>query len=604
MPLDNKAIETLSVNAVKNSIVTSEFLDQFIADNDKEPSWDGFVYIYGDKSKKKNNLKGRMPVQVKGTECDDHSKETISFSMTTVDLRNYLYDGGCVLFVVYIGNCGVTNKIYYSELTPVKLRQLLVEAKGQDNKTVSLKEFPSDNNKKATIFLNCLQNCQKQASFKEGKLLTLDELQKQGVLENIVIPFEGVGINDPQTALINNEVYIYAKVKGSSIPQPIDMVPEGIHTNQVFTAKITIEGKLFYSNYNVVKNVSGTTVCLGSSFKISFYGQKKPCKITYKNSDKIRVLAKDLDFMLSYLKNGYFKLNSVRFPFDYEGMDSTNFDVEKEQKHLKYAKDIVRVLDMLGCSDDIDVNDMMDEDWRNLNRLITAFIEKKPVKGLKEDLPSVSCIKVGKLRFVVYLKKCKNAEAGTYEILDFFKVDLSVAFDNGEGKMLPISQFCILHKDDFLTLSNMNFDVLLPSFQKPEHHYETFNKANWFLLELLSAYDKADGIRKEKLLKVCDEFSKWISEASDEELDYQIKMLNRLQTIRRGRDFNIDEIGTLYQMVESTDTREDCIVGAYLLLGQQQAAEIHFSRLTEEEQKNFKEYPIYRFWETEENNNG
>lgn len=87
MSLDNKAIETLSINAVKNSIVTSEFLDQFIVENDKEPSWDGFVNIYGDKSKKKSNLKGRMPVQVKGTECDDHSKENISYSMLTVDLR-------------------------------------------------------------------------------------------------------------------------------------------------------------------------------------------------------------------------------------------------------------------------------------------------------------------------------------------------------------------------------------------------------------------------------------------------------------------------------------------------------------------------------------
>ena len=46
MPLDNNSIETLSVNAVKNSIVMSELLAQFIADNDKEPSWDGFVYIY------------------------------------------------------------------------------------------------------------------------------------------------------------------------------------------------------------------------------------------------------------------------------------------------------------------------------------------------------------------------------------------------------------------------------------------------------------------------------------------------------------------------------------------------------------------------------
>lgn len=50
MALDKKTIETISVNAVRDSVVTSEFLDQFIADNDKEPSWDGAVYIYGDLS--------------------------------------------------------------------------------------------------------------------------------------------------------------------------------------------------------------------------------------------------------------------------------------------------------------------------------------------------------------------------------------------------------------------------------------------------------------------------------------------------------------------------------------------------------------------------
>ena len=37
MMLDSKTIETLSVNAVKDSIVMSEFLEQFIAENDKEP---------------------------------------------------------------------------------------------------------------------------------------------------------------------------------------------------------------------------------------------------------------------------------------------------------------------------------------------------------------------------------------------------------------------------------------------------------------------------------------------------------------------------------------------------------------------------------------
>ena len=35
MSLNNKTIETLSVNAVKNSIITSELLEPFISDNDK-----------------------------------------------------------------------------------------------------------------------------------------------------------------------------------------------------------------------------------------------------------------------------------------------------------------------------------------------------------------------------------------------------------------------------------------------------------------------------------------------------------------------------------------------------------------------------------------
>lgn len=41
---------------MKNSIVTSDFLDQFINDNDKEPFWDGAIYIYDNKSKKKVNF--------------------------------------------------------------------------------------------------------------------------------------------------------------------------------------------------------------------------------------------------------------------------------------------------------------------------------------------------------------------------------------------------------------------------------------------------------------------------------------------------------------------------------------------------------------------
>ena len=145
-------------------------------------------------------------------------------------------------------------------------------------------------------------------------------------------------------------------------------------------------------------------------------------------------------------------------------------------------------------------------------------------------------------------------------------------------------------------MTNIDFDALLPSFKKTEHHYDKFNRANWFLLDLISAYDEAKGNRKEELLRVCNDFSEWMLTTSDDELDYQVKTLNRFQVIKRMRDFTEEEISALYEFVEGKNTREDSLIGAYLLLGQQQAADIHFKKLSIEEQDIFKKYPIFHFY--------
>lgn len=595
MSLNNKAIETLSVSAVKNSIITSKLLEPFISDNDKEPSWDGNVYIYKDKSKKKKDLEGRMPVQVKGKESNNLSKHEISYSMPIVDLRNYLNDGGCILFVVYIGNKGESTKIYYNALTPIKLKKLLKVEKKQKRKTIHLEEFPNNSNKKATIFLNCLQNCKKQVSFNEKELLNLKDLQKSGVLEEIVIPFSGVGCKDALTALINNENYIYAKIKNSSLLHPIDIIPKNLQTSEIIDTEITINDEIFYKQCNIIKNSEKTILSFGGSFKITLNENGEPYKFNYSHSDKIRILAKDLDFVLRCIDIGYFKVNGIKFPFNFD-KEYNNFEKEKQKENLAFAKNVVEVLDMLNCSEDISIKDMEKEDWDNLKYLMIAFFEKKPVTGLKEDLPKIGEIKVGKLRFIVYLKQCQ--EKGTYEIFDYFNVDLSVPFKNYEQseEIIDISQYIFLNENDFLTLSNIDFNKLLPSFKNSESNEGAFSGGNYFLLELLKAHDKAKGNRKEKLLETCKNFSTWILEASEDEIDYQIKILNSLQTIKRFRVFSKEEIEKLYSIVENKDSDESCIVGAYLLLEQQQAAEMHFARLDEEEQKNFKEYPIYTFW--------
>lgn len=592
-------IETFAINAVKDSILMSDYLTPFINDNDKEPTWDGAVYIYKDKNCTKNKLKGRLPVQVKGKECNDLSKEEISYSMSVVDLNNYLDDGGAILFVVYIGNGGLCKKIYYIELPPIKLRVELSTAKGQKTKTLKLKEFPTDSSKKASIFLNCYENCRRQASFSSVSLLTLDELQEQDVLEGITVPISTIGTEDPKLALLSSEVYVYANIKGSPIPQPLEMVPINMHTKETEPANISIGDKQFYSSLSRIKNVKQTKCIFGESFSITFTGSDMPCKINYKNSNNIRVIAKDLDFIITYIEEGYFSLNGHQMKFDYDNANLSNFDIEKQKKNLQSAKDIVRLLDMLGCEKDININGLSKSDWIYLDRLIRGLIYKEPIILNPENYSPVQVFNIGKLRFAICLTPDKK-ESNAFYLSDFFKTEMSACIELESGKTVSISQYFILKKNDLNSLDNIRFDVLLPSFQKAQRNCESINRANWFFLELLSAYNES---KNQNLLETAKEFSAWLCDFSEEELPYAVKELNRLQVIKRMRDFNIEEVREVYSIIEDTTSTDLIRAGAYLLLDQQTLAEIHFERLDDALKEEFKKYPIYHFWKAEETNN-
>lgn len=592
-------IETFAVNAVKDSILMSDYLTPFINENDKEPSWDGAVYIYKDRNCTKDNLKGRMPVQVKGKESDDLSKNEISYTMTVIDLKNYLDDGGAILFVVYIGNGGLSKKIYYIELPPIKLRIELGSVNGQKTKTLKLKEFPVDNNKKASIFLNCYENCRRQSSFSSATLLTLDELQEQGVLEGITVPISTIGMENPKLALLSSEVYIYAKIKGSSIPQPLEIIPKDIHTREIEVADISIGDKQFYSSLCRIRTAEQSKYIFGESFSIIFHENGASCKIKYKNSDNIRVLAKDLDFMITCIEEGYFSLNGTKMKFDYNNEGLEKFDMDQQKNNLKNAKDIVRLLDILGCDKDINIGKLSKGDWINLDRLIYGLIYKKPIKVKLENLAPVQLFNVGELKFAICLTPDKNV-ADTFYLSDFFKTEMPACIELESGETVFISQYFILKKKELNCLDNIRYEVLLPSFQKLQRHHETINRANYFFLELLLAYDES---KNRRLLEAAKEFADWLCESNEEELPYSVKELNRLQVIKRIRDFNIEEVKDAYSIIEDPTSTDIIRAGAYLLLDQQSLAAIHFDRLDETLKNEFKTYPIYYFWKAEEKEN-
>lgn len=199
------------------------------------------------------------------------------------------------------------------------------------------------------------------------------------------------------------------------------------------------------------------------------------------------------------------------------------------------------------------------------------------------------------LKFVVVLRKHEEKD-GVYSLFDFFKYECMVAYEDEKGDKHQTSQYSILSIDNLLEANNLRVDVLLPSFKRIKNRVN-FDKENWFMLRLLSAYDKSKGKRKD-LLDVAYDFAVWIKEDS-EDIDDIIKELNYLQVIKRQRQLNDVEIQKLWHMAVDDNLSFVNKLAVYLLLDQHIPAEKCYAKLSLEEQEYFKELPIYNFLKKE-----
>ena len=594
--MDSKAIEMLAVNAVEKSMALCDYLSPFISDNDKEPSWDGSIFIYNNLIKKKSEIKGRVPVQVKGKLESNFNRTEITYSVEVAHLNNYLNEGGTIFFVVYINQKTNEEKIYYSTLSPVKLKRYLSGIKNQKRKSIGLKEFPCENLKKSDILLNFYENCVRQKSFAKTTPLLIEDLQKGDSFTKWTIPFSGFGeIKDPIKTLFENEVYLYAEIKGSNILHPVDIIPFSIEVSVVVEKDIIVDGIKFYDKFTRTRTTGRQTITIGNSFSIQINEKDNSSKIQYSHSSMLRQRVKDLDFNLRVIKAKEFYIGGKKIPILIPDKELENFDLIAQEENLKYYKKMVKVLDVLNVSEDLNLEEMKDNDIRVFEYLIKAFVDKKPVSNLNKGLPDIFIVKIANIDLLLNFIK-SDIDDCTYIISDFFHSELVFNYKYNDSIHLRTSCFSALTQENYEKTSNIVYTEILPSFQKLLNlNDRIFEPANINLLKMLLAYDQRDN-KNEKLFNAAKDLAEWIMNKDKNILPYELKLLNYLQVICRERDLNKVEIEQLIGITEGHSLQEDFKVGAYLLLGNQMAAEIHFEKMDKEHKKIIKESPIYYFW--------
>lgn len=601
MRMDAKMIEEEAIGYIYKQINLTDYLSPYIAKNEKEPTWDGFIYVYKSNRKTTDNLNGRLPVQVKGHYSLDLSNNEISFSMDIAHLKNYKDNGGAILFVVYLNkNVDRTDfnyRAYYAELTPIMLMNILAGCKQhQKSVNIHLKTLPRDPDKFSNIVLNCLENCRKQESFSNADLPTIKELSERGVLEGIQIFVSGYG---PQSncihALVNSDTYFYAQIRDCAVPQPLPGVMIKKTVTYPVERDISVAGIVYYQSYHVQVTEESSKILVGDSFEIVMPNDTTTTKLNIKPSSMLRKLAKDMPFIIAMIENLNIAFGNQTLDLSELKLNFLSFDLEEAKKNAENSARLVHMLDKQGCFDDIDINTLSGDDWANLDRLAIATLDRCPIPHLMPGLPLLAQITIGTLRFILMFQPTEE-NGDTYYIKNVLGIDRQIYVgkkDDNEKLPAPIS--IIYKKEDYKTASNILYDRLLPQFKEFEMTPYIYDMANEVMLRVLWAHDEVSGTRKNILYKTALAFAEWLETAPADVWDRRISTLNRLQIIKRRRLFTEEEEHRLYSIIAESADRRDIMVGAYLLLDQQGQADFYLQMMNKEERETLLQYPIGYF---------
>ena len=587
--MNTKDIEEAATSAVREAILKTGYLEQYISDNNTTPIWDGSVFIYNNKQRKKESIRGKVDVQIKGKHVEDLSAKHIKYPIEKVDLEGFQKGGGVIFFVVYI-NSSFDKKIYYVELTPLAILSHLKSMREAKSKSIDFEELPQNSNRVASIFATFRENCEKQRSFTEENIISFEEVVANKGITKITSSFIKYGNeSDPETMLLTGELCLYAIKEGSNLQIPINLPKGKLFISSKKNVQVAINGNVYYDDIKEVKAKDQSFVQIGKSFRL-YLSDVSPSafKVLLTSCDNLDDLIRDMHFLIDIIHHRMFEINgetiSLTIKADQEFKDS----LCKLEEDLDAAKKIKALFDKLNIHKKFNALTATKQDNEFLYDLYSGLFERKLIKHWEKGLPNIVSLTIQNINILFAVKKVDDEDG--YMIYDLFDSPIYVGYGEKFNEFLsPI--YSALDSNQIATADNLVCSCVCDKYKEVSKlNPLLYRQAIEDMLRFVEAYDIS---KKEGLLLAARQLNEWIG-TFENECETAIWKLNQLQIIKRTRALNKEEKFLLHDIIEENND-EEIKVGAYLLLEDTIAVQYHFEKLSEERQEAFKKYPIYYF---------
>ena len=572
-------IEKSAILALKRIICLHGKMNELLNENDKEPSWDGDIFVYSNEDLKVENIIYKIPTQVKGKNDESLLNRTrITYPVKYKHLRNYFNNGGVCYFVIVISDDGERTTIFYNALTPIKLQSLLkgTEKKGSDQtKSVSLNRLNNnDKNELCRVLMQFGHDSGEQGA-KElvRKAISLEDMEKIDSIRATTFVSDKENIFKEVT---NGEICWYGHLADADIWLPFDydtqMQMEVINCVKI-EKSFRIDEEVYYDSFEIRKNGDVTfSLKLSENLIINFQKRNFDFKL---KSDLTQVM-RDIHFLeaMRYGKTFYVGEHKVCEYINLQLSDGL-------QQMIKELKQLQLALIKFDIELNKDFRDFTDEDWKAVDELLHIYQGK--IKPKNENAWHMWWWQGKVVPFFLIVDP--NGELCIENGACFKHIKISVGSEAKDERYI-VPPFIMFKRDIWEKLYDVDEGILLEELDKGEFNKETSANFTQLFLEILSAYDVT---KNEKYYDVAKTISDRLL-VIDSEADY-VK-LNRLQLLKRKRNLTENELQELEKIETNTeDVKVAC--AANILLENRRRAKTKLDEMSDEDKNLFMTFPIY-----------
>ena len=592
---DRKAIEEKALLCFKEYIVDSEVISQFIDENDKEPCWDGHIYLYSEPQKDKKHLIGRIPVQIKGTEVRRFISKKYHFKIEVDDLKAYLHEP-TVYIVCQEKENSKERKLFYRRLLPETIKNILKGKEKQNSVSVLMHSVPESLIEFENLMKVFHGDSKKQLSFADKKSLTMDDARKRGINEfSFLMPTKIMSPIELMKYASTHTSFIYAKIdKDLDIEVPIADGPFSFKFRQDVKKEIAVNGKIFYDSYTN-EIIDGKMIISINDFLILTLPleNKKEIKLEIKNHlNSLKSSIKEHDFLLAIHDAGELTING--FTIKLKINEKNN--IEQIRQKVFQWKRLQKVLEILHVNKDLDLSSITEEQGQFIDILIDTFLNKNSISiEKKENTILLQEISNVKLLMYIYTNSVGKGVLG-----DFFDHRIDIRYQVNTSKTIKASPFSYLQNEDlWVKCDNIPYEMQISSYKNLGGDYEhIYELANLYLLSMIKAYDvveKDDTHKRVQLSEAINNLDNWLLSTDKSDERHLIHTINHYQIIKRHRCYTEDEIDSIKSLYTNDEISMQIKVCLSLLLDDMQSFHTWYKNCTDSEKTQLKSWPIWRF---------